>query len=203
MKYLKMLGLVAVAAMALTAFSVGTASATTLDGNGAVLKAGSTIETSLAAGKSAKFTNTEETLTLETCTAGTMTGTISNETGTTVTGSVAASGLTWGTGATPCTNTIDTVEGGTLHIEHTTGNNGVVTGTGFKWTTFVASLGTTCSYGFGTGTTLGTLVGGKPATLAINTAVKGAAGNSFLCPASAKWVGEYTVTNPAELLVTA
>lgn len=203
MKYVKILGLAAIAAMALMAFVASSASATTLDGvGGAVLPAGTEIDASLASGKSAVLSTTGG-ITLDTCTAGTVKGTTDNETGTTVTGSVATSGLTWGAEKTACTNTTTTLEGGKLHIEWISGtSNGTVTGSGFKVTVFTPSIGVTCSYTLGTGTHLGELIGGTPATLAINATVKGAAGNSILCPASAVWTANYTVTTPTTLKVT-
>lgn len=195
MKYVKMIGLAAVAAMALMAFSAGTASATTLHGvGGAVLPKNTEIDASLT--ESAKLTAAG--VTLDTCTSGTTKGLTANETGETITGEVAAANLTWG----GCTNTTTTLEGGTLHIAWTSGNNGKVTGSGFKVTVFTPSIGVTCSYTLGGGTALGELIGGTPATLSINATVKGAPGNSILCPTEAGWVAKYTVTTPTTLTVS-
>ncbi|HEX5592860.1 MAG TPA: hypothetical protein VFX35_05885, partial [Solirubrobacterales bacterium] len=142
---------------------------------------------------------------LDTCTGGGVHGTTAN-TGSateTVRGTVAKTGVTW----FPCTKTTDTLEGGELEIHWISGTkNGTVTGKGFLVTVEVAAeLGGSCSYTLGTTMVdLGTLIGSTTgdATLAINAVVKIGTGQSILCPTSAKWVANYTVTTPTPLHVT-
>jgi hypothetical protein len=142
---------------------------------------------------------------LDTCTGGTVSGATANAGGATETvrGTIAASGLTW----SGCTKTTDTLEGCELEIHWISGTiNGTVTGKGCKVTVeMVAEFGGTCSYTLGSSMRhLGTLAGSLKgdATLAANTVVNGAVGNSFLCPADTKWVASYTVTSPTPVHVT-
>jgi len=199
MKYLKVLGVAAFAAMALMAFGAGSASATTLFTDSAKTSdypAGTAIDASLVAGGSATLTSGSGA-TIATCTGGTVEGLTSNTTGTYVSGSVETANLTW----SGCSQTTVTTAGGTIHIDHTSGNDGTVTGTGFGVT--VAIFGVSCTYGAGEGTHLGTLKGGETPVLTIATTVKRIAGSTFLCPATAGWDAEYVVTTPHALYVGA
>jgi len=198
MKYLKMLGLAAAAAMALMAFGAGSASATTLFTDSAKTKdyvSGTGIDASLVSGGSARLTSGSGA-TIATCTGGTVEGITTNTTGTYVSGNVEAANMTW----SGCSQTTQTTAGGTIHIDHTSGNNGTVTGTGFGVT--VAIFGVSCTYGAGEGTHLGTLVGGETPILTIETTVKKIAG-PFPCPGTAGWDAEYVVTSPHALYVGA
>lgn len=190
MKYVKMLSLAAVAAMALMAFVASSASATTLDGpGGTALPAKTAIDASLTGSETAKLE--AGSTVLDECSGGTVEGVTSNETGTTVNGTVATKDLTW----SGCSKTTTTLAGGELSIA----SNGSVSGTGFEVT--VNSIFGSCTYGLGTGKTLGTLVSGTPATLAINAKVSKVAGGG-LCPAEPTWTANYTVTSPTTLTVT-
>jgi hypothetical protein len=197
MKYLKILGLAAVAAMALMAMVASSASATVLESGSTKLVVGNELKASIATGTSASLTTTEGTL-LNTCTGSTVTSKITNAGGAsaTVVGSVATAALTW----SGCKETVDTVAGGELEIHWTSGLNGTVTGKGFKVT--VATPFGSCVFTTGAATTLGTFTGTSAgdASLDINAVVTRETG---LCPSSAKWVGTYTVTSPTPLAATA
>ncbi|MDQ3725860.1 MAG: hypothetical protein M3335_08250 [Actinomycetota bacterium] len=202
MKYIKMLGLAAVAAMALMAFA-GTASATELyklqTGAGpATLGKGTVIETSMTG--SSKTEASGEVL--ETCTGGTMKFKVSNVGSATATVSGSLEELTW----SGCTRPTATISLGSLEIHHIAGTtNGTVTGRATEWT-INGIFGTSCAYGFGAGTNLGTLQGATAphshATLAINAVIPRVAGG-FLCPSTVVWNTNYTTTAPTGLVVEA
>ncbi|MGN6276238.1 MAG: hypothetical protein ACTHNP_09970 [Solirubrobacterales bacterium] len=135
-------------------------------------------------------------ITLDTCTGGTMSGSI-EEQGATVTarGKVAREHLTW----TGCTNTTDTLKGGELEV-HAISNtdNGTVTATGFE-VTIATGIGS-CVYGFGTEhKDLGTLEGGTEPKLVIDKEIPLISGP---CSSTAVWNATYLVTNPKPLFVT-
>jgi hypothetical protein len=198
LKYLKMLGLAAVAAMALTAFlGAGTASATKLCTDTActvVYPKDTVIAASLITGGSARLTAADGA-TLATCTGGNVSGKTGNESGAAVSGSIEE--LTW----TGCSQTTHTIKKGSLHITHISGtHNGTVVGTESEVT--VGILGTTCTYGTAAGTHLGVLQGGETPILKIETKVTKTAGG-FLCPSTSGWDAEYVVTSPHALYVAA
>jgi hypothetical protein len=188
MKYLKMFGLAAIAAMGLMAFvGASTASADLYTDKAKTIKykTGTTISATLATGKSASLKSGETTI--ATCTGGTVHGKTTNETGT-VSGTIES--LTW----SGCSQTTHTVAKGTLSIS----TAGVVTGKGNSVTLGV--FGTSCTYGTGEGTTLGTLVSGETPVLKINANIPRTSGG-FLCPATGTWEAEYIVTTPHALYV--
>lgn len=199
MKYLKMIGLAAVAAMALMAFAgAGTASAagvlcsTATNPCTSKWAAKTAMEFTLKTGTSAKLTTTEGTV-LDTCTGSSVSGTLTenpNSTTKNATGTVATAGLTW----SGCSVTTSTLEGGTLEVEAGASGAGTVKAKGFKVTTNTGLFGS-CVFTAGTGTTLGTLSEGTAgsSTLVVNANVTRESG---LCPNSAKWVAEYTLTKP-------
>jgi hypothetical protein len=197
MKYLKMISLAALAAMALTAFA-SSASATVLTSGSETLGIGTKIEASLKSGGSS-YLKTTGGSTLNTCTSGSVSGSITNAGGSsaTVVGSVPKTGLVFSN----CISTVHTESGGTLEIHNITGTtNGTVTASGFVLNNTIFS--TTCLYESGTGKHLGTLVGGTPATLSINITVKESQLEPKpICPDEAVWTADYTVTNPSNLVV--
>jgi hypothetical protein len=201
MKYLKMIGLAAVAAMALMAFAgAGTASAAAV-----LCESGTTapcatkwstpkaLDFSLKKETSARLTTTEGTP-LNTCTTSTVEGTLSrNVSGENAIGEVLAAGLTFG----KCTTEgVKTLTGGTLTVTAALANgDGTVLADSFEVT--VPGPFGSCVFTAGTGTHLGTLSEGKAgaSTLVVNAIVNRVSG---LCPTSAKWVAEYTLTSPTE-----
>jgi len=207
MKYLKMLGLAAVAAASMMAFvGTGTASANTILCETTITtgcasdwdwKVGATMKFSLKSGVSAKLTDTSGFITIDTCTEATVTGTLARTT--TPQGTVSASGVDWG----GCTRTTDTVTAGELEIHHISNtHNGTVTATGFAVTIPFSS--STCAYGFTATRDIGTLVtsaDGLDAELVINTNVDLISSHSSAsgCPSSGKWTATYTQTpDPTE-----
>jgi hypothetical protein len=202
MKYLKMIGLAAIAAMALMAFAgAGTASAAAV-----LCESGTTapcatkwstpkaLDFSLKTTTSALLTTTEGT-TLNKCATSTVQGTLtSNVSGGNATGEVPASGLTFGS----ClTEGVKTLVGGKLTVTAAlAGGAGTVFADDFEVT--VPGPFGSCIYGAGNGTHLGTLSEGKAgtSTLVVNAVVTRTQGT--ICPSSAKWVAEYTLTSPTE-----
>jgi hypothetical protein len=191
MKYMKMLGLAAVAAMALMAFGAGTASATTLFKNSAKTEhyaAGTTIQASQVGTGYLKDTSGN---TIVSCSSGAITGKTSNTTGALIEGPISTLDFT------SCTSEVHTVKTGSLTINE----KGVVTSAGSE--VRITVFGTSCYYGTGAGTSLGTLVSGAPATLKVNSVVNEQEPKSFLCPDDARWEATFTVTSPTSLYVGA
>ena len=211
MKYVKMLGLAAVAAMALMAFvGVGTASATggvlcenTTEPCNSKWAVNSHMSFHLKAGTSAKLSTTGGTE-LKTCTSSTVTGKVETAGSSTekARGTVEAKNLTWGgcNGALPVT-----VTPGKLTATGLGGGKGTIYADGFS--VRVEILGVECHYTAGTTLDLGTFTPGASdldGILAINTVVSRDEEhvNEFLCPASARWQGEYTQTGSTPLAIT-
>lgn len=202
MKYLKMVGSAALAAMALMIFAPGPASATTLDnGWGEALGWGSVIDASLIGG-TARIESTSGSV-LDTCTGGTIQWLITDAggAGKAVKGEVAKAGLTW----SGCTSTTDTTAGGSIEISHTSGANGTVKAGPFEVT--INSLGTSCTYGASNKITtpvvhFGTLEGGNFPNLKVNTVTEERTEDKFLCPNDVVFNAEYRITTPIGLTVT-
>jgi hypothetical protein len=183
MKYVKMLGLAAVAAAALMAFmGAGTASAAkTLTSTGTPLSAPVTIS---AESGVAILSTTDGSSIVDECEKGTVEGTTTNS-DTPITGHI--NSLTWDN----CSFTTDTLAGGNGDL--TIDEAGTVTGAGSVVT---VNIGVSCRYGTGTGTHLGNLETGK---LNINAVIKEQEPKQFLCPDTTKWVANYTITSPHDL----
>ena len=198
MKYLKMLGLAAIAATALIAFvGAGSASATVFCSTestpcSAKWAKGTQLEFSVAPGSSAEW---KTGLSTNTCTGGTLKGTMLNEGGSaeTIKLSVAASDFSW----TNCTFSNATLKGGELEIHSISGsNNGTVTMKGFEFTTSTTQYGS-CIYGAGTGVHLGTLTASGTGKAMIGFAVTlTKTGGGFLCPNTMEWIEEWIQTKP-------
>jgi hypothetical protein len=195
MKYMKMLGLVAVAAAALMAFA-GSASATELYGGTGTLK-NPTLDFSLKSGTSASLVNTAGE-SLDTCTESTVKGTATTGSSTTnPTGSITT--LSWG----KCTFTTDTVTLGKLEVVHNTGTtNGTVKADAEIGVTINTVFFGSCVYGVKSGTTLGTLTGNAAgsATFDANAVAVKLTGSAFACPETSNWTGTYVSTEPAGAL---
>jgi len=153
MRYLKMLGLAAVAAAALTAFvGSGVASANTVLCHTLLMSgcaaanwdwpAGTNLKMSVPTGSTPRFRDTSGTVTYNTCTGGEISGTV--ETTTTPTGKVPAANMTWEN----CTRKTKTLTGGSLQIHHSPGSyHGIVKAKDFVVT--IEFFGMTCAYGLG------------------------------------------------------
>ncbi|MGN6664438.1 MAG: hypothetical protein ACTHK6_09595 [Solirubrobacterales bacterium] len=193
MRYLQMIGLAAVAAAALMAFS-GSASATTLTcGAGLTCPPGTQIKAKLKEGASvvagSGMTSKAQ------CLESTITGKTQNVGSSTETVTIAIEGLTFAS----CNCGDKILKKGTLEV-HTQGmtenNNGTVTSSGTE-VTFNCS-GFDCAWTTAS-TDLGVLTGGKPAVLAIKATLNGPGG--LACGMTATWEAEYEITEPTTLLV--
>jgi hypothetical protein len=180
MKHLKMLGLIGMAAAALLAFA-GSASAATFTAPAGTAYTGSwgfSLEgsTILKAG----FAEI-------TCTSDTMGGSLTTNNETEASGSITSVALS-GCGS----STVDTLNSkGTLKIAKSTH---AVSGTGVEITT--AALGTSCVYGFGSGTSLGTASNtASGITISIDVSL-GKVSGGFLCANPATWKASYIWTTP-------
>ena len=205
MKYLKMLGLAAVAAMALTAF-IGASSVsatvlcTTTPAVGTACGTGWHVDKIVASVVGTfSFHSTGGGLEA-TCTVAGATAE-KNATGsstTTPVGTVSKANLPWGFVNNGCTNTTDTIAGGELEFHWTSGDNGTMTAKGFEVTVVLA--GVSCTFGFGAGKSIGDLTGGAPAIMHVNLVAEKTAG-SFLCPTTARWTGTFQITNHTAVYV--
>jgi hypothetical protein len=190
MKHLKIIGLTAVAA-ALLAFATSSASADVLcttstepcDASKRITTIEMSIEGSLAMNE------------LMTCTTGSLhTDIETQDEGVNPSGPITS--LTWGPKGAGCTTTLDTVKTGKLELR-TEGGVPEVWASESEFTRI--NMGVSCTYGFGTGTTLGRLTIGTPGTLDIDAAVKLVAGG-FACPQT-HWTGSYKLTNHESVFV--
>jgi hypothetical protein len=199
MKYLKILGLAAIAAAALMAFA-GTASATTLTSpKGTIVKTGTTIH-AVSEGHAVldpPFGTIECNSTVE--------GTTSNEGG--VVGGVTQSvtGTISVLNFTGCTNaTVSVIKKGTLTITSLGNGNGSLSSSGAEVT--VEFIGTHCIFTTNN-TAIGTVTGsgnleGKTATLDISANISRTGGRSgAFCGTTAAWTGSYSVTKPDPLYI--
>jgi hypothetical protein len=191
MKYVKTLGVAAIAVLGLMSFGAGTASATKLCTNSActtVYPAATTLHFSLKSGTTARWTSGGSTI--ATCTGSTIVGTTSNESG----GFVETFGdeITW-SGCSQTTKSTFFPEG-RLDIEYVIGTNGKIRATGEPVT--LGIFGVSCLYeGFE-----GTLTGGETPILSIASTMNKVEG-SFLCPGFAGFDAEYVLTQPHALYV--
>ena len=200
MKYLKILGLAAIAAMALTAFAASSAGATSLEVGGVKQEGKVALSASIETGTSAVLSRTDGTL-ANTCTVSNVAG--ETESGFTTTPTGAISSLTF----EECTRPVTVHKPGKLYVEyevikhivkHENGVETVVAETKTDGTVFSEEAEVTVSTPFGTvncktgaGTRIGILTGVKEgnATMDINAVLN----CGFLLP-SASWRGAYTMT---------
>jgi len=188
MKHLKIIGLAVMAAAALMAFA-GSASAATFTSPTGTEYTGA-LSASLEGSALLKAGFAEDT-----CTESTVSGklTTNNET--------EASGATESVSFTKCSLTTTTLSSkGTLKVAKGTH---AVSGTGVEVT--VSALGTSCVYGLGAGTSLGTATnttvsGVDKVTLAITAKLEKISGG-FACANPATWTANYIVTTPTSSFV--
>lgn len=207
MKYLKILGLAAVAAAAVMAFA-GTASATILTSPANTqLPAGTEINSHLVEkGKAVLKAEFGEVV----CEESVVEGKTSNAGGATETVKGSISSLSF----TKCNCEVKVLANGELEIHSIAGtDNGTLTGKGTEVTTSCPSVfgqqhciwSTTTKAGGATD--LGTLVGSKTGTeetaklKAENAQITHIGGTSFLCGEFGSWTAEYEVTTPKPLFV--
>ncbi len=200
MKYLKMLGLAVVAAMALTAFlGAGSASAQTLykyttpSANDAIALE-TELVSSLETGTSALLKDTLGGAN-DTCTSSEVKGKISTNTTTDAGGNI--SSLTFG----GCSHTTTVLANGSLEIKNIAGTtNGTVVSKGARVTVKSTIFGVSCVANTGAGTTIGTLTGAKSSTANATMDINGVITLENGCGDST-WTGSYLVTSPAGLTV--
>ncbi len=189
MKYIKILGLLAVAAAAMMAFA-GSASATTVTSNDGTTP---TIEAS-AEGHAVLHNPIAK---IE-C-ASTVKGAVeSHGSGVTAKGNIAS--LTFGSPVGTCTNDwhVTVVSAGSLEIHSIGSGNGTLTSSGA--TVEATRFGINCRYSTNN-TDIGTVTGGEHATLHIQASIPFHSG-SFLCGSGATvWTGSYKVSSPTNLTV--
>lgn len=200
MKHLKMLGLVVIAAAALTALAVaGSAQATVLctspDTPGCTVShtyaVGTEFQFSQNSGASIRFTSGATTIT--TCTGNKIKGKNTSTMAETIKSPIEE--LTW----TGCDHTVDTLRDGELSIQWIKGTyNATVKATNSEWTMTIS--GVSCTYAFGESTTLGVLTGGENPLLTFSVPVKKLAGG-IACPAEIGLDDELAVTAPHALYV--
>jgi hypothetical protein len=203
MKYVKMLGLAAVAAAALMAF-VGSSSA-----SAAVLcttPAGTTCPTGWAepGGTTLHAVNvgvvklTTSFKNIE-CTESTVHGTTTNEGGPNepVVGHIET--LTFG----GCNCTVTVINKGSLEVEWSSGNNGTVKSKGAEVTASCSTIfgNVHCIYETGAGTSLGTATGGEELQMDISENNIPRQATSALCAEKANWDATYKVTSPKPLYI--
>jgi hypothetical protein len=126
-------------------------------------------------------------------------GSTENSGSTTETVKIPISSLTWGAVGAGCTKTTDTIANGSIEI-HANGDthNGSFTLHSAEWTT--NTIFGSCVYGSGATLNLGTIKGGNPATLEVNTLLPKTGGNAA-CPAETRWTAAYKVTSPSPLWI--
>jgi len=186
MKYVKILGLLAVAAGAIMAFA-GNASATSVTSTTGGATTTPTIHivndngTHIVIDNSIKPIECQSTLELKF---------ESHGTGVTAKGNVTTATFF------DCTNDwhVTTMKPGNLELHWTSSHSGTVTSSG--WNLTATRSGITCNYETNN-TDFGSFTGGNPATIHVESFISLAAGSSFLCGSgSAKWVGAYSTTAP-------
>jgi len=202
MKYVKTIGLAALAVAAIMAIAgTGTASATvfchaTSSPCAEKWKAGTEPRFIVKPGTAGIWGDTSGAVAAK-CPEGELRATITNAGSATETVklSVPASGLTW-QNVEGCIKT-ETLEGGTLEVHSISGtDNGTVTASGFKIS--ISILGANCVYGFGVGANLGTLTGNGSGTAVLDIKtnfVKKEGG--FTCPLDLNWAEEFTQEKPS------
>jgi hypothetical protein len=201
MKYVKILSLAAVAAMALMAFTASSAFATGggLYNGATKLVAGKTLDFTIPSGGSANLVDTSGN-TLDKCTGSTVKGELTNAGSSTVNPTGTITSLTW----TGCTFTTTTLAPGKLQAEWTSGTTGIVKSDAQIEVTINTVLFGSCIYGVASGTSLGTLTTNSTTTATFDAnAVATRFGSNVACPATSKWTGSYTSTEPDNLRIEA
>ena len=183
MKHRKILSLSAFAVMAIMAFA-GSASATVIKKDGVNMTAGEAISASVS---SSWLLKTGGGTTIATCTEGSTGGSLSNAGGASLTVHISITITT----VSKCNTTVDTLANGTWELHYRPLFHLSITSTGAKTT--VNFLGVSCVFETKS-TEVGTLTGGKPATVDASGTIPGISG--FPCPSSAILSGGYTVTSP-------
>ncbi|MGN6814857.1 MAG: hypothetical protein ACTHK3_02075 [Solirubrobacterales bacterium] len=197
MRYLKVLGLAAIVAMAFSAYlGAGSASAevfcktnvTPTCPVGWDMQAGDGGESSL---RGSETMETTSNMVLQTCTSGIWQWEVLN------TGGPPGVLPVWADVKkvrSNCTSSISMLKLGSAKVENIEGTeNGTVVEKESE-VTFV-SAGVSCIYGTGSGTDIGVLEAGSEETALQVNAVLNKTGGSFLCANTIKWTGRWVLTN--------
>lgn len=198
MKYLKILGLAALAAMALAALlGTGSASATVLCKTKTTpctskWTKGTQIEFNLTAATSALWKTTEG-LSIKTCTGAKIKGEITNEGSATEHVKMKNTEISW----TSCTVATVTVKLGETEFQNITGTeNGTIILKNAEFTTNDPFFGD-CSYGTGAGVDLGTLTASATGDAVMDINARLAPVGGGCCP-DVVWQESFTLTSPKE-----
>lgn len=184
MKQLKMLGLSALAVMALIA-PAGQASASVTSPAGTEYTG--TLEASITHSFLLKAGFAEIT-----CSLSVLKGKVENNIGTFAIGKISTLSFNF------CNATVHVLSNGSLEIFSTGAGKGDLRGYNTQIT--VATMGVSCVYGTTTQTPIGTITGGTQAVMSIAASLPKISGG-FLCANPASWTGAYKLTAPHELLV--
>jgi hypothetical protein len=203
MKYVKMLGLAAVAAAALMAL-VGSSSAsasvfcTTAEGTTCPSGWAETAGTTFHAVNIGTLKLTTSFKNIE-CTESTIHGRMINEGGASVPAVAAFETLTFG----GCNCTVNVISPGELAVEWTSGNNGTATSKGAEVTASCSTIfgNVHCIYSTGAGTALGTATGGEELQIDISENNIPRLSTSGLCAEKANWDATYKVTTPKPIYI--
>jgi hypothetical protein len=187
MKYVKMLGLLAVAAAALMAFA-GTAAATY------VTSPPGTIYTGTIKAHSEGYATLHNAVGTISCNS-TVEGAVARHTGS---GATTAGGNISSLTFTGCTNgeVHPTIHGGELEIHKLANGNGTLTSK--KAEVSVTMFGFNCIYGTENGVDIGEVTAGEHGTLHIKASIP-RVGGSFFCGSSGNWTGSYKITTPTNI----
>ncbi|MGN6200913.1 MAG: hypothetical protein ACTHNY_00715 [Solirubrobacterales bacterium] len=193
MKHLKMLGLLVMTTASLMAFASSASAAPVLTSPAGVEYTGEIHATMEPRTSSIMKAGIEDT-----CTETTVKGTVTVNNATHAEGP--ATVISNGSAGTPCSRHMATLKTGSLAIA----DNGTVSAANNEVTINDTSLGISCVYGGGSspGTNIGTLTGGSPAKLAVNTTKMKKISGSFFCASEGTWTANYVVTTPSTLLIT-
>jgi hypothetical protein len=206
MRFLKVLGLGAVAAMILTAFlGAGTASATNLykyttPSANDKLAIGTEIVLSLESGTSLLFKDTSG-LPNDTCTKSEIKAIVERDTGSVP--AAHAQGKVTSLALSGCSHTSTTLANGELEIKNIGGTtNGTVISKGARITFQSTVFGISCVANTGAGTVIGTVTGAKSPTASAKMDINGVIALEGICGDST-WTGSYSVTSPTGLTIEA
>ena len=185
MKYVKILGLLAVAAAALMAFA-GVASATTVTSS-----SGTTPKIVSAANGHVVLDNPIAKIECGSNVEGTVQ---THGAGVTAGGAITALSFTG------CTNSwhVTVVSAGSLEIHATSGGNGTLTSSGA--TVESTRFGITCRYATSK-TDIGTVTAGEHAKLDISAAIPFHSGSGLCGEGATTWTGSYSVSSPTNLSI--
>ncbi|MGN6201044.1 MAG: hypothetical protein ACTHNY_01385 [Solirubrobacterales bacterium] len=192
MKHLKMLGLLALATASLTAF-VGSASAAPVITSPPGTEYTGETHLTLRPGTSITVKAGIE----DTCTTATKKAIwVLNDS---FEGKWQDNGVSYGSPATPCAKHTSVLKAGSGQVS----DSGTVTTFNDETTINDTALGISCVYGGGSGgTVLGTLTGGTPAKLTVNTTKLKKISGGFFCAAEGTMTAEWVITSPGSLFIT-